>query len=824
MSSFSAGELARIVNGKCLGDPSNTFSELYYDTRKIHSGEFGLFAALTSSHNNGHLFIPAARKAGIKTFLVSQAIEPLEGEAVVLVENSLKALQQLAAYHRNRFHYPVVGITGSYGKTVVKEWLSKLLSPEKQLVTNPRSFNSQLGVPLSVWQMDDRRDFGIFEAGISEQGEMSVLEAIIRPTGGLFLNLGEAHASGFEDSQAKAIEKSQLFKRAEWLVWNIDYPEIKNAVDALKAANPALKTLSFSAVGDEEADFSVKPLQELSTTKLDGCLHGIPVEASIPFTDRASIENAVACWAVMLMIGYLNEQAAPRLSQLEPVGMRMEQKPAINQCVLINDSYGNTMDALSVALEFFAAQNARPNKTIILSDLAETTVADLARYRWISRKLRASGVRRLIAVGPVMQQLKQYFALPEMLFFPSTEALLDELPQIDFYNEIILLKGARAFGFERIERFLSEERHRTVLEVNLDSLVSNYKYYRGLVPSHIKLMAMVKAFAYGSGLVEVASQLQYHGVNYLTVAYADEGVALRKAGIRLPIMVMNPEAESFDRMWDYQLEPELFSFRIFNQFEQFVAGKSKGEQFPIHLKIDTGMHRLGFMPDEVKSLAARIKSAGYFKVASVFSHLAASEDPAHLEFTHQQINTFKQATEEISAELGYTPLRHILNTAGISNYPEAGFDMVRLGIGLYGVESAGKNQHKLLQVGRLKTIISQIKSLEPGDTVGYGRVGKVTKKGQVATVAIGYADGVSRIFGNGRAHFYVNGKLAPTIGNICMDMCMIDVTGIRVQEGDEVILFGPERPIHELGAEVGMIPYELLTSISPRVKRIYVKE
>ncbi len=817
--SYALSTLAQWLNAPILGRESDRVEELAYDTRIIHRGEHTLFVALVSSRADGHDFIPEARRRGVSLFLISKPIPLQENESAILVPNTLIALQTIAEKHRIQFSYPVIGVTGSYGKTVVKEWLNHLISPFKSIVSNPRSFNSQIGVPLSVWRMSAKFNIGIFESGVSQKGEMAALQTIIRPTIGIFINLGESHAKGFSHRLEKAEEKALLFKESRTLIHSVDYPEIIHAVAELKKVNPWLKTETFSIRG-KESDLTLSKTGEDWSAQY----HGFPLPFPLPFRDQASVENAAAALLASFQLGLLPEQLTPLLANLEPVEMRLQQKQAINQCQLINDSYGNTIDGLSVAIDFWLTQKSRPKRTLIVSDLAEAGPEDAPKYRWLAQRLRHSGVERLLAIGPQMVQFQRFFHLPEQQFFSSTEDFLEKLPIIPFFDESILLKGARVFGFERIEKKLGAQKHRTVLEVNLDAIEHNFRVYRELVPKEVKMMVMVKAFAYGSGLLEVAGRLQYLGANYLAVAYADEGVALRKAGITLPILVMNPEEDAFDSLVEYDLEPEVFGFGILQSLNRYLEKTSSAPTLGIHLKLDTGMHRLGFLPEEQETLISVLKNAGRLEVKSLMTHLAAAEDPEQDPFSEKQLTVFHAFADQIELALNIQPLRHALNTAGMLRHAPFSGSMVRLGIGLYGVDPSAKIQERLQQVSRLKTILSQVKSLQPGDTVGYGRVGVVNKATQVGTIAIGYADGIGRQFGNGKAAFWVNGKLAPTIGNICMDMCMIDLDGIDAKEGDDVILFGPELPLPQLCQQVGMIPYELLTGISPRVKRVYVKE
>jgi alanine racemase len=817
--SYSISTLAQWLNAPVLGRGTDRVEELAYDTRIIHRGEHTLFIALESSRADGHDFIPEARRRGVTLFLLSKPIVLADHESAILVPNTLTALQIIAEKHRIHFSYPVIGVTGSYGKTVVKEWLRRLLSPFHAIVSNPRSFNSQIGVPLSVWRMNDTFNVGIFESGVSQLGEMPALQAIIRPTVGIFINLGEAHAKGFHDRLEKAREKAILFKESRKLVHSADYPELMQAIAELKETNLDLHVETFSIRGNPADLCLIKKVDHWEAS-----YHGFPIPFPLPFQDQASVENAAAALLAAFQLGHLPEQVSPLLAELEPVEMRLQQKQAINQCQLINDSYGNTIDGLSVALDFWLTQKSRPKRTLIVSDLAEAGPEDAPKYRWLARRLHQAGVERLLGIGPQLVQFQRFFQIPEQQFFSSTEDFLEKLPFIPFFDESILLKGARVFGFERIEKKLGAQKHRTVLEVNLDAIEHNFRLYRSLVPKEVKMMVMVKAFAYGSGLLEVAGRLQYLGANYLAVAYADEGVALRKAGITLPILVMNPEEDAFDSLVEYDLEPEIFGFGILQSLNRYLEKNNPSSPLGIHLKLDTGMHRLGFLISEKEELIQTLLTCSRLEVKSLMTHLAAAEDPQQDAFTEKQLNVFHAFADQIELALNIHPLRHALNTAGMIRHSSFSGSMVRLGIGLYGVDPSSNIQDRLHQVSRLKTIISQVKALQPGDTVGYGRVGVVNKATQVGTIAIGYADGIGRQFGNGKASFWVNGKLAPTIGNICMDMCMIDLDGIEAKEGDDVILFGPELPLPQLCQQVGLIPYELLTGISPRVKRIYVKE
>jgi len=826
-SEYSISEINRIVKGELLQCAAENMlvNELLIDSRRLIEPDGILFFALTSKRNDGHKYIEDVYNKGVRNFVVEH--EPanlllLYDANIIKVKNSLLALQAVATAHRRQFEIQVIGITGSNGKTIVKEWLYQLLCESINIVRSPKSFNSQIGVPLSVWQMRKDHELAIFEAGISEQDEMDHLQPIIQPTIGIFTNIGHAHDENFFNRTQKAGEKLKLFTKVNTLVYSIDQKELYEGI--LKTG--LLKNIeAFTWSRKKNADLQiVSVIKEEHFTQLTANFKNSEIAVSIPFTDEASIENVIHCWATMLLLGFDNALIARRMKLLQPLAMRLEMKEGINNCTIINDSYSNDIDSLSIALDFLNQQKQHRKKTVILSDILQSGRSDSHLYAEVSELLTLKQIDRLIGIGKGISRQAGLFQM-EKEFFGSTEEFLDSHSLTDFANESLLLKGARVFRFERISESLQQKTHETVLEINLNALVHNLNYYRSHLQPGVKVMAMVKAFSYGIGSFEIANILQFHQVDYLTVAYADEGVELRKAGIRLPIMVMNPDEESFDSLVKYQLEPEIYSFRILKMLEEFLLRlSSHPHPIGIHLKVDTGMHRLGFEHSEVNELLNMLKDRSNIQIKSVFSHLAASDNAENDDFTHQQIRIFRQVSEHVCSAFDYPVLRHVANTSAITRFPEAHFDMVRLGIGLYGIAPMPNEQDKLENVSTLRSIISQVKHVPADDTVGYNRRYKAKQETTIAIVPIGYADGLSRALSNGKGHLKVKGYFVPIVGNICMDMTMIDINGIDAQEGDEVIIFGKELPITRLAEEMGSIPYEILTGISQRVKRIYFQE
>ncbi len=813
--SFKAEELSKITGIKSmLNSPQQVIKHLLTDSRKITDAKNSVFFTLKGTRD-AHQYISPLYKLGVNTFILTDLgfdTESYPNANFIWVNDTTKAMQQIVAIHRERFNYPVIGITGSNGKTIVKEWLYQLLAPDYDIVRSPKSYNSQIGVPLSVWQMSDDYNLGIFEAGISTVGEMKYLENVIKPSVGILTNIAAAHDGGFESRAQKLQEKVSLFDNVNILIANSQYEW------ALPAGK---KVFTWSVI--EDADLRVdKITRNEGNTTISAIYQQANIEITIPFSNQVSIENAVICWATLLCFGIKQEAIAKRMAKLLPVKMRLELKNGINQSAVIDDSYNSDFSSLDIALDFLNQQNQHPKKTLILSDIHQSGKSTEDLYQDVANLIENKGLNQFIGIGPELNTYKYLFPLGS-LFYKNTDDFIGQFKSGAFKSETILLKGARDFEFEKISKMLTQKVHDTVLEINLNAIVHNLKHYKAKLKPSVKLMAMVKAFAYGSGSDEVANLLQHHRVDYLAVAYADEGVALRQAGINIPIMVLSPEVSSFEAIFDYNLEPELYSLRILQAFTDFLIDKN-AKDYPIHIKLDTGMHRLGFDKDAIKELVATITSQSVLRVKSVFSHLVASDNEAHHDFTLQQIADFESMTKILEASLSYSFLKHISNTSGISKWPEAQFDMVRLGIGLYGIESVEEEKPLLANVLSLKTTISQIKTLKKGDTVGYGRSGVMPYDGKIATVKIGYADGYPRILGNGKGIMLINNQVVPTIGNICMDMTMLDITGADAAEGDDVIIFGEGLSVYEVAKQVNTIPYEVITNISQRVKRVYFYE
>ncbi|MBB2149120.1 bifunctional UDP-N-acetylmuramoyl-tripeptide:D-alanyl-D-alanine ligase/alanine racemase [Pedobacter gandavensis] len=816
-TTYTIDHFAEILHAKTfIPQPNLIISRLVIDSRTVIDPESSLFFALQGKRD-GHQYIKEAYENGIRSFVISeeQYFGAFPEANMLLVENVSQALQTIAIAHRNQFDLKVLAITGSNGKTIVKEWLYQLLAADYNIVRSPKSFNSQIGVPLSVWNIQKDHTLGIFEAGISKENEMDALQCIIQPTIGILTNIGEAHAEGFSSPKAKLLEKLKLFKDTELFIYS---PEYTHGIPAKELPGQTKFSWSLSQTADLHISF-IEPIED--KTYIRAIYKGTEIECLIPFSDRASVENGIICWATLLAMGYSATAADARLEKLNKVGMRLELKNGINQCSIIDDSYVADIPSLAIALDFLNLQNQHPKKTLILSDLQETGKNEAVLYAEIADLLKQKNLQRLIGIGPNISSMASLFDL-EASFYESTQDFIDHFPAIHFYDETILVKGARKFEFERISKMIAQKVHDTVLEIDLNALAGNLQFYRNKLKPGVKIMAMVKAFSYGSGSFEIANVLQYHKVDYLAVAYTDEGVALRKGGITLPIMVMSPEPSAFDAIIKYKLEPEIYNLDILNSFIKFLPTDTF--DYPVHLKIDTGMHRLGFEESELNDLLNTIQNSKKIKVASAFSHLVGSDEVQHDEFTEHQIQRFKSFAQKITDGLGYNLIWHISNTSGISRHPEAQLDMVRLGIGLYG-HDGGLNHNKGLQtVAVLKTTITQVKEIKANETVGYGRQGLLPDGGTIATVKIGYADGYTRRFGNGVGKMLVNGQMVPTVGVICMDMCMLDVTGLDVKTGDEVIVFNGKLTIAMLAAQIGTIPYEILTNISQRVKRIYFYE
>ena len=823
---YSIAHITDIVGGRLVtGGANANIEHLLLDSRRLIFPATSLFFALKGPRRAGDQFARELYNRGVRNFVLEQEAD-LPGANQAIVKDSLAALQRLVAEHRRQFNIPVIGITGSNGKTIIKEWLNQLLEEEYHIVRSPKSYNSQTGVPLSVWQTGPQHQLAIFEAGISRRGEMERLEPVIRPTIGVFTNIGEAHSEGFKNLEEKVAEKLRLFDHAEVLVYSSDQPEVEKAVRAwAEGLSGYPETWSWGHHIDDIVRIDSMEKRDGWTT-IAVANHAREITFSIPFTDQASIENAMHCVTVMIYLNVSNENIIARLARLAPIAMRLELKSGINHCSIINDSYSADLNSLSIALDFLSQQQQHDKHTVILSDLLESGREENELYETIAQALGQRQVDRLIGIGPRIgahaAAFSQWFP-GEAVFFPTVEAFRADIARLHFRDETILIKGARVFEFEEIDRLLTEQIHQTVMEVDLNAMAQNLRQFRQLLQPGTRVMAMVKAFGYGSGSFEIANLLQFHGIDWLGVAYADEGVVLRKGGIRVPIMVMNTENSSFDLLVEYNLQPVIYSFSLLHTFDHWL--KKEGiPAFPVHIELETGMNRLGFPQENIDELT-RVLPGTAFTVLSVFSHFVASEEAQQDSFTQRQAKLYTTTANRIEKALGYPFLRHIANSAGIIRHPELQMDMVRLGIGLYGVDPAGSDKLELQEVSTLKTTIAQIKHLHAGDTVGYGRKGVAAAGTVTATVRIGYADGYSRSLGNGVGKMWVKGRLAPTIGIVAMDMTMIDITGIPdIQEGDEVIVFGKELSVSQLAVWSNTIPYEILTSVSQRVKRIYFEE
>ena len=833
--SYAIESIAQSIGARRVGEYEATIDWLLTDSRSLSFPEETLFFALTTKRNSGVRYIPELYDRGVRNFVISEeefkqvengelriesAMQDDDAQPILnsqlstlnfpstlnflIVPNPLKALQKLAEVHRERFNIPVIGITGSNGKTIVKEWLHQLLSPDRCIVRSPRSYNSQIGVPLSVWQLSEEAELGIFEAGISEMGEMGALKRMIKPSIGILTNIGGAHQENFFSLQEKCMEKLTLFKDCDVVIYDGDNELISNCV--AKSMLTA-REIAWSRTDIERPLYISRVTKKEDHTVIAYRYLNMDNTFCIPFIDDASIENVLNCLAACLYLMTPADQITERMARLEPIAMRLEVKEGKNNCLLINDSYNSDLASLDIALDFLVRRSEKKGlkRTLILSDILETGQSTATLYRRVAQLVQSRGIDKLIGVGPEISSCAARFDDGiERYFFPNTEALLKSELLKSLHSEVIL------------------KVHETILEVNLGAMVENLNHYRSMLRHpETKMICMVKASAYGAGSYEIAKTLQEHHVDYLAVAVADEGSELRKAGITSSIIIMDPELTAFKTMFDYKLEPEVYNFHLLDALIK-AAEKEGITNFPIHVKLDTGMHRLGFEAEDIPLLIRRLKNQNAVIPRSVFSHFVGSDSPQFDAFTRQQIELFEKGSQELQAAFSHKILRHICNTAGIERFPGAQFDMVRLGIGLYGVSPIDNSI--IHNVSTLKTTILQIRDVPEEDTVGYSRMGHLIRPSRIAAIPIGYADGLNRHLGRGNAYCLVNGKKAPYVGNICMDVCMIDVTDIDCREGDQAIIFGDDLPITVLSDKLDTIPYEVLTSISTRVKRIYYQD
>jgi Alr-MurF fusion protein len=818
---ISSSGIAKILNGKLIGCPDLFITEIVTDSRQLSYTEGLVFFAIKGKNHDGHQYIDNLYQKGIRIFVVERLPdnhEKFSEAAFILTENTIDALQMLAAYKRKAFRSKVIAVTGSAGKTVVKEWLADITGLTTSVIRSPKSYNSQIGVPLSVWRLDEKYKLGIFEAGISFPGEMDKLQRVIDPDIGVLTNIGDAHRENFTDNESKADEKLRLFKNASLIIYCSDQEIVRQQIlnnTRLKSKN----LIDWSCENRSARIFVKKSSLHGGHTGIQMTFNGITNDFEIPFSDRASVENAITVASVCLALGIEADIILKGLAELVSVAMRMEMKNGINNCQLIEDYYNSDPGSLGMALEYIKSQNSRKT-TLILSDFIQSGRDEEELYGEVVKLVKKTGIDRFIGIGKALSRNSSLFD-ENALFFYTTDEFVHNLTSSDFSNEIILLKGARIYEFEKIGKLLELQIHQTVLEINLDAISSNLNEFRRYLEPGTRIMAMVKAFAYGAGPAEIAALLEYHRVSYLAVAYADEGIELRNAGVTLPVMVMNPDPSAAEVMIKYSLEPEIYSFLSFDKFTA-VASRHGLINYPVHIKIDTGMHRLGFMPEDVDALAKKIKTTECIKIVSVFSHLAGSEDPDLDHFTRKQVKTFLKASDQIYEATGYRFIRHILNSSGIARMPQYQFEMVRPGIGIYGVGHF--DGLKLRTAGRFKTRISQIKSIRSGDPVGYGCADISDTERNIAILPVGYADGLNRKLGNRIGHLFIKGVRVPIIGNVCMDMCMVDITGLNAEEGDEAEIFGENITIEEIALKCQTIPYEILTSIPTRVKRVFFRE
>lgn len=801
-------------------DSQSNISELCFDSRSVSFPAQTLFFAIKTDKNDGHRYIEDLVKRGVLNFVVTEPLDNFRqySQANFLqVRDAVEILQEIASFHRNEFSIPVIGITGSNGKTIVKEWLSLMLADDYNVVKNPNSYNSQIGVPVSVWQINKNHMLGIFEAGISKPDEMIKLAKIIQPTIGILTNIGEAHSRFFKDNHEKLVEKLTLFSNADSLIYCDDneliYSELKDCkYEKLKKLSWGTRSDSFYKISNRK-NFKNHTVIDIDNQSF-----------TIPFVDAASIENALNAAVLLLFLKFPVSIINQKLALLTPVSMRMEIIEALNQSIVINDTYSLDINSLRIALDFLNSQVQLPDKCLIISDFEQVSSFSDVDYEEIFHLLEKNNITRFIAVGKIFFQKQKLFKIKEQYFYSTTDELIRDIDRINLQQTSILIKGARSFHFERIVDLLKMKTHQTILSVNLSAIINNLNYYKSLIKPSTKIVAMVKALCYGLGDVELINELSYHNIDYLAVAYTDEGVRLRNRNVTTPIIVLGAEAHSFEKMVNYSLEPEIYNFYYLNQLEKTLSLHPEITSFNIHIKIDTGMHRLGFEKQDIAKLIEIVRQNPQLKIASVFSHLAAAEDEREDPFSKHQINYFTEVADQIRSSFSYPILRHILNSSGISRFPDAQFEMVRLGIGLYGYSPIDKDKMHLMNPVTLKTLITQVKRIPVGDSIGYNRTFIAEKEMKVAIIPIGYADGLPRELSNGVGEVYVNGSFAPLVGKISMDMAVIDISGINAVVGDEVIVYGDMNTVDKVALKINKIPYELLTSISRRVPRVYVME
>lgn len=828
---YSIEKITTLIGARRIGETDAQIGWLLTDSRSLCFPEETLFFALKSTRNDGHRYIEDLYRRGVRNFVVEAkgiaeycpngSATTMADANFLIVPSPLAALQRLAERHRDEFNIPIVGITGSNGKTMVKEWLYQLLLPSQKIVRSPRSYNSQIGVPLSVWLLNEQTEIGIFEAGISQPGEMMALRDIIQPTIGVLTSLGSAHQENFRSMEEKCLEKLELMHDTEAMVYCSDNDIVSRCIRRMQYKG---EKIAWSQCDEQVALFVKRIENKGQSARITYIWQGEENTYSIPFIDEASIEDTITCAAVALRLGLTPGQLADRMPKLEPVAMRLEVKEGQRGCLLINDSYNSDINSLDIALDFMQRRESAGSltKTLILSDIFQTGTPPEKLYAQVSDLAVKRGINKFIGIGPELSAQADRIQIADKQFFADVNHFLSSDAFAALHHELILLKGARPFGFDQITEQLEQKVHETILEVNLNAVVENLNYYRSFLKPETKMVCMIKADGYGAGAVEIARTLQDHRVDYLAVAVADEGVTLRKAGITANIMIMNPEMTAFKTMFDYDLEPEVYSFRLLDALIK-AARKEGITGWPVHIKLDTGMHRLGFDPvDDMDELIDRLKHQNAVIPRSVFSHFVGSDSDDFDSFSAQQFALFEEGSSKLQSAFSHKILRHIDNSAGIEHFPERQLDMCRLGLGLYGIDS--RDNRILNTVSTLKTTILQMHHVPAGETVGYSRKGKLDRDSVIAAIPIGYADGLNRHLGNRHGYCLVNGQKAEYVGNICMDVAMIDVTDIPCQEGDQVEIFGEHLPVTVLSDAIDTIPYEVLTGVSNRVKRVYFQD
>ena len=821
MKSYNLNQISSIINGTLIGNNHEIVNQIFFDSRMIINPIHGIFFAFHGNQKDGHLYLQDAYQKGIRNFVVEKKVENLPDANFIEVQNPLNALQIWAKYHRKQFTFPVIGITGSNGKTIVKEWLNQLLWKKFSIVRSPKSYNSQFGAALSVLQMEEKNNLGIFEAGISLPNEMQNLEKIIQPTIGVLTKIGDAHLENFENQEELILEKLKLFSHVDKLVFNIENEKVLQAI----LENEYLAKIDKYTYG--YSDFATVQIKQIlsnqNNTQISILHNQEEFTYSIPFIDDASVKNSLICLTTLISLNADYKQLKNEFSQLLPIEMRLEIKEAINNSILINDTFNSDLNSLKIGLNVLN-QQPRDKKSLVLTDILQSNLTDEELYQQTSDLVNSYHFDEIVLIGEKISQFKHLFQ-SYVRSFNSTEEFLQQFKHQNVDHEAILLKGSRPFKLEKISNELETRSNDSVLEINLQHLIENINVYRSLLKPTTKLMCMVKANSYGTGSVEVANTLQNNGVDFLGVAIADEGKELREAGITIPIIVMNPEQSSYSTVIDYQLDPEIYSLRVLKLFIQKLQEKQISSPYPIHLKMESGMNRLGFHEDDFEELISILKNNSQVYVCSIFTHLATADMPEELDYVNYQLNRFDNSYETITKALDIKPIKHALNSPGIEAYGEHQYDMVRLGIGMYGYSEHTDFMQKYLKpVVRFKTVISQISELKKGETVSYGRRFTAERATKIATLPVGYADGIRRALGYGKGKVGINGKLATITGTICMDMMMVDVTDISCKEGDEVTIFGNSPTLVDVTKWLETIPYEVLTSVSQRIKRVYYKE